>query len=120
MKTSQTVLCFKRQAGASFVSGRSFDPFLESRNVLIDYSSRLDRGETIVGLALKSGPFGTAVPALEKRNGHLVLHLLSMSPVPEKNKRASSTSGSMFLSWYITRGVGRPVIPRPTGSTGRY
>lgn len=25
---------FKRQAGASFVSGRSFDPFLESRNVL--------------------------------------------------------------------------------------
>jgi hypothetical protein len=73
---------------------------LSQGTCLSDYSSRLDRGETIVGLALKSGPFGTAVPALEKRNGHLVLHLLAMSPVPEKNKRASSTSGSMFLSWY--------------------
>jgi hypothetical protein len=49
---------------------------------------------------MKSGPFGTAVPALEKRNGHLVLHLLLMSPVPEQNKRASSNPGSMFLSWF--------------------
>ena len=91
---------FKRRGGGSFVSERSFDPSVESRNLLIDYSSRLDCGETFVGLGLKSGPFGTAIPALEKRNGHLILHLLSMSPVPEKDKRTSSAPGSMFLSWF--------------------
>jgi hypothetical protein len=84
-----------KEASAPFVVPGPLDPTVESSNTLRPYARALDRGETLVGLTLKSGPFVTTVPAVEKRNGRCVLHFLSMSPLP-----SGTQSSKMFLPWF--------------------
>jgi hypothetical protein len=78
------------EARTPFVVPGPLDPAVESSNTLRPYAWALDRGETLVGLTLKSGPFVTTVPAVERRNGHCVLHFLSMSPLPSGAQIATS------------------------------
>jgi hypothetical protein len=111
-----------KEASAPFVVPGPLDPTVESSNTLRPYARALDRGETFdfcammdrlreVGLTLKSGPFVTTVPAVEKRNGRCVLHFLSMSPLP-----SGTQSSKMFLPWFaaglfdqLFRGLQDPV-----------
>jgi hypothetical protein len=96
-KTLQSVLIEKltNEAHTSFVVPFPLDPSLDSSTTLRPYSWALDRGETLVGLKLKSGPFVTTIPAVERKNGRCVLHFLSMSPLP-----APDRASKMFLPWF--------------------
>ena len=83
-RTYQSALIekLKNEAHTPFVVPGPLDPSVDSSTTLRPYAWALDRGERLVGLTLKSGPFVTTIPAVDRRNGRCVLHFLSMSPLP--------------------------------------
>ena len=115
------------ESAKSFTCQECFDVADPPAERVKDLSHQLDSGAVLINVRVKVGLYQTLIPAIEKGDGALVVHTLSMGPIPSVKDPSEVPAG--FAANLIDRllagkqpavGIIRPQMPDLSGMPGFY